>query len=50
VAPADRLQPVVLPDSRDSELSDAVAVINDNTTRLNGWLFSFQDYAVVATK
>jgi O-antigen chain-terminating methyltransferase len=50
VAAADRLQPVVLPDSRDSELADAVAVINDNTTRLNGWLFSFQDYAVVATK
>jgi SAM-dependent methyltransferase len=50
VAPADRLQPVVLSESRDSELADAVAVINDNTTRLNGWLFSFQDYAVVATK
>ncbi len=50
VAPADRLQPVVLSDSRDAELADAVAVINDNTTRLNGWLFSFQDYAVVATK
>jgi O-antigen chain-terminating methyltransferase len=50
VAAGDRLQPVVLPDSRDSELADAVAVINDNTTRLNGWLFSFQDYAVVATR
>jgi O-antigen chain-terminating methyltransferase len=50
VAPADRLQPVVLSDSRDAELADAVAVINDNTTRLNGWLFSFQDYAVVATR
>jgi O-antigen chain-terminating methyltransferase len=50
VAPADRLQSVVLPDARDSALADAVAVINDNTTRLNGWLFSFQDYAVVATK
>ncbi len=50
VAPADRLQPVVLPDARDSELADAVAVINDNTTRLNGWLFSFQDYAVVASR
>jgi SAM-dependent methyltransferase len=44
----DKLQAVAA--ASDSALADAIDVINANTAKLNGRLFTFLDYAIVARK
>ncbi len=45
---ASKLQPVVVPEG--SPLSDAAAVLNENAEKLNGLMFTFLDYAVIARR
>ena len=45
---ASKLQPVVVPEG--SPLSDAAAVLNENADKLNGLMFTFLDYAVIARR
>jgi SAM-dependent methyltransferase len=50
VPPADRLQPIeIAPDARP-DVVDMVQSINGNLERLNGRMFSYQDYAAVAIR
>lgn len=45
---ASKLQPIRVP--ADSPLSETAAVLNENVSKLNGLLFTFLDYAVVARR
>ena len=48
VDPAARLQRVAAPGAGQAEeLADLINAVNDNVDRLNGRLFSYQDYAVI---
>ena len=51
VAPADRLQRLAAPASDAShDVADIIAGVNDTVDRLNGRLFTSQDYAVIARR
>ena len=50
VEPADRLQPVVLPEDAGEDLREVADALNDVVSRLNTRLFSYQDYAAIARR
>jgi predicted TPR repeat methyltransferase len=45
-----RLQPAPSPANLSPELADLVETFNDNVAKLNGRMFTFQDYAVIGRK
>jgi O-antigen chain-terminating methyltransferase len=51
VAEAERLQPIAVPETAlPPALADVIQAFNENVARLNGRLFTFQDYAAIARK
>jgi SAM-dependent methyltransferase len=46
----DRLQPIAVPAGATPELADLAEAFNGNVQKLNGRMFTFLDYAVVAQK
>ena len=50
VAPEARLARVPAPATGDADLTEVVNTLNDNVERLNGRLFSYQDYAVIGRR
>jgi O-antigen chain-terminating methyltransferase len=50
VAPEHRLQPVEVPAGATLEVVELARALNENVDRLNSRMFSYQDYAVVATR
>jgi SAM-dependent methyltransferase len=50
VAPEARLARAQAPATGDADLAEVVNTLNDNVDRLNGRLFSYQDYAVIGRR
>jgi O-antigen chain-terminating methyltransferase len=50
VAPEHRLKRVNVPADAGADLTELADVLNENVDRLNGRMFSYQDYAIVATR
>ena len=50
VAPQDRLQPILVADEAELTIRDLAETLNSNVEKLNGRIFTFMDYAVVAEK
>ena len=50
VLPEHRLQLAAIPAGADPDLVDLATSVNENVNRLNGRMFSFQDYAAIATR
>jgi O-antigen chain-terminating methyltransferase len=51
VAEAARLQPVLVPEAQlPPALGDLIQAFNENVAKLNGRLFTFQDYVVIGRK
>jgi SAM-dependent methyltransferase len=50
VAPQDRLQPIAVPAGGNAALDDLTEAFNANVEKLNGRMFTFMDYAVVAER
>jgi O-antigen chain-terminating methyltransferase len=51
VADSARLQPIAVPDAElPPALADVIHAFNENVAKLNGRLFTFQDYAVIGRK
>jgi SAM-dependent methyltransferase len=50
VPPQDRLQPVVLPPNPDPALVEVAEAFNANVEKLNARIFTYLDYAIVATR
>jgi hypothetical protein len=51
VADAARLQPIAVPDTElPPALGDVIQAFNENVSKLNARLFTFQDFAVIGRK
>ena len=50
IPPQDRLQPIAAPAGADATLADLAEAFNSNVEKLNARIFTYMDYAVVATK
>jgi SAM-dependent methyltransferase len=50
VAPQDRLQPIAVPAGGNAALDDLTEAFNANVEKLNGRMFTFMDYALVAER
>jgi O-antigen chain-terminating methyltransferase len=50
VPPQDRLQPIVLPAGADPVLGDLAEAFNGNVEKLNSRIFTYLDYAIVASR
>ena len=50
VPPGDRLQPLTIPHGAEPALRDVAEAFNSNVEKLNARMFTYMDYAVVATK
>jgi O-antigen chain-terminating methyltransferase len=50
VPPEHRLQPADVPVDSDPDLAALATRVNETIDRLNALMFSFQDYAAIATR